>query len=125
MKKLMLALCLVGFSTSALAEKVLCVDTKHKAHHVEFIADTLDFVYVDGVEYTYKSEEPDGKLVTYENGNTVMKFVIDPNNRDWFQLFKIALPQKKNDPAGLMFHALCDNKHAIVEEQPPVLINFK
>lgn len=124
MKKLLLALCITTFSTSALAEKVLCVDKKHKAHHVEFIADTLDFVYVDGVEYTYDSELPNGTLVTYMNDKSIMKFVIDPKNRDWFQLFKVDVTKNGKEPK-VDFHALCDNKHAIVEEQPPVLINFK
>lgn len=119
MKRLALAvLCLVGLSTSAYAEKLLCVDKKHQPHSVEFIGDNIDFVFVDNVQYTYTSESKDGKTIQYSNDKHHVKFLVDPDNRDWFFLVQTTKGKKEVEK----FYALCDNVHVVEDKQQPQLV---
>lgn len=120
MKRLLLAvLCIVGFSTEAYAEKILCVDKEHKSHSVEFIGDSLDYVYVDAYEYAYAGESKDGTTIQYSSDKHNLFFIVDPNNRDWF-----FLRQKTKGKKGVeTFYALCDNVHVVEEKTPQLVLN--
>lgn len=122
MKRLALAvLCIVGFSTSAYAEKILCVDRKHQPHSVEFIGDNIDFVYVDKLQYDYVGDSKDGKTITYTDDKHDIKFIVDPENRDWFFLTK-STKATKGKKSVEQFYALCDNVHVVEEEPQPKLV---
>lgn len=119
MKRLALAvLCMVGFSTSAFAEKLLCVDKQQQPHYVEFIGDNIDFVFVDNVRYDYASESKDGRTIKYSSDKNHVKFLVDPDNRNWFFLVQTTKGKKEVEK----FYALCDNIHVVEEEQEPQLV---
>lgn len=123
MKRLALAvLCMVGFSTSVHAEKLLCVDKQHKPHHVEFVGDNIDFVYIDKIQYVYKGETKDGKTIQYRSDKHAMTFIVDPENRDWFFISQSTLPTKTKKSVETFF-ALCDNVHVVEEQLPQLVLN--
>lgn len=123
MKRLALAvLCIVGFSTSAYAEKILCVDKKHQPHHVEFVGDNIDFVIIDKVLYNYVGDAKDGKTIQYTNDTHDIKFIVNPEKRDWFFLTKSTKAQKGKKSVE-EFYALCDNVHVEEEQLPQLVLN--
>lgn len=120
MKRLIgsLVLCIAGFSTSAVAEKIQCVDKQHVQHIVEFVGNNLDVVYVDKLQYDYVGETKDGKVVKFADEHHVMTFLVDPTNRDWFFLRQTT----KGKNSVEKFYALCDNVNVIEDEQQPKLV---
>lgn len=121
MKRLALVvLCLAGFSTSVYAEKLRCVDKQKKEHIVEFVQDNIDFVYVDGVEYTHTGKD-DSVHIKFENGNKMMTFIVNSKLPEWFF---ISHTKVKNKKTVEVFYALCDNVNLIEEDsQPQFVIN--
>lgn len=108
----------LAFSTSAFAEKIMCVDKKHQTHQVEFIGQSTDFVYVDNYEYSYYGESKDSKTIQYSNEKNDVIFIVDPDNRDWFFLVQRSKGKKQVDN----FEALCDNVNVVVEDKLPQLV---
>ena len=125
MKRLALAvLCIVGFSTSAYAEKILCVDKNKEAHTVEFFENTIDYVYIDSKLYEFEGENKHNHTATYGDGKTTNTFVILPNTTDWFKLNQ-TVKSKKSKKDVVVFEALCDNVNVIQAPQEPQLVNNK
>ncbi|ENR0918795.1 hypothetical protein SEPL_458 [Salmonella phage SE_PL] len=124
MHKIIIAVLLMfGVSYSALAEKILCVDVKHKAHVIEFVTDSIDFVYLDGVEYQRQPHMAKISTEYFTSDKKMLTFFFDPNpeNRDWFNILLTSIP-KKNEKVLEDFFALCDNVNLLEEEQQPQLV---
>lgn len=124
MNKIILAVLLMfGVSCSALAEKIRCVDVKHKEHIIEFVADSIDFVYLDGVEYQRQPRMARVSTEYFTNDKKMLTFFFDPDptKRDWFNILLTTIPIK-NEKVLEEFFALCDNVNLIEEEPLPQLV---